>query len=42
MGRRLALRDRVVLTGYRRTTRRPLVIADVGILTSIREGLPRV
>jgi len=38
----LALTDRVIMAGYREDIERLMAVADVGVLTSIREGLPRV
>jgi glycosyltransferase involved in cell wall biosynthesis len=40
--RELGLNGRVVLTGFRADIHRLMAIADIGLLTSYREGLPRV
>jgi len=40
--RDLGLSGRVILAGFRKDVERLMAVADVGILTSRREGLPRV
>jgi glycosyltransferase involved in cell wall biosynthesis len=40
--RELCLSERVVLAGFRKDIERLMAVADVGVLTSKREGLPRV
>jgi glycosyltransferase involved in cell wall biosynthesis len=40
--RELGLSGRVVLAGFRKDIERLMAVADIGILTSRREGLPRV
>jgi glycosyltransferase involved in cell wall biosynthesis len=40
--RELGLSDRVVLAGFRKDVERLMAVADIGVLTSRREGLPRV
>lgn len=39
---KLGLSRRVVFTGYREDIERLMAISEIGLLTSIREGLPRV
>lgn len=38
----LSLENRVILTGFREDIERLMGIAEIGLLTSMREGLPRV
>ena len=40
--RELGLSSRVILAGFRKDVERLMAVADIGILTSRREGLPRV
>ena len=40
--RELGLSERVVLAGFRKDVERLMAVAEIGILTSRREGLPRV
>jgi glycosyltransferase involved in cell wall biosynthesis len=40
--RKLNLRDKVIFTGYREDVEELMAIMDIFVLTSLREGLPRV